>query len=58
MELKNNIETSEIQKTELNEISGGTFVQDIDNVEFFQPAPNPMEDTPWMEDLRNHFRLI
>ncbi len=58
MELKNNIETSEIQETKLNEISGGTFVQDNDNEGFFQADPNLMEDTSWMEDLRNHFTWI
>ena len=52
------IRSAEVKETKLNEISGGNFVQDIDNVEFFQPAPDPMEDTPWMEDLKNHFSWI
>jgi hypothetical protein len=54
MERKNNMETTEIQETELEEISGGTFVQDIHNVEIFQSDANQMEYSHWMTDIDIH----
>ena len=54
MEKINNIQKNELKNTELEEISGGTFVQDIHNVEIFQTDTNQMEYSHWMTDIDIH----
>ena len=51
---KNNNGKSKIQETELEEISGGSFVEDINTIDLFQPAPKQMENTSWMADITFH----